>query len=73
MIKIHGFVKKEEELCKYKWINSSMSIFLVLYVNEIFLIENDIPYIIENKDFTIIIILHKELEKSISHLRDEDL
>ena len=70
---MHGFVENEEELCKYKWINNSMSIFLVQHVNEIFLIENDIPYITENKGFTIIIVLHKGLRKSISHPRDEDL
>ena len=61
MIKIHYFVENKEEPCKYKWVNSSMSIFLVLYVNEIFLIENDIPCITENKDFAIIIVLHKGL------------
>ena len=50
-----------------------MSVFLVLYVNEILLIENDISYVIENKGFTIIIVLHKELRKDISYPRDEDL
>ena len=54
-------------------INSSMSIFLVLYVNEILLIKNDILYITGNKGFTIIIVLHKRLGKSIPHPRDEDL
>ena len=73
MIKIHGFVENEEKLYKYKWVNSFMSIFFILYVNKIFLMENDIPYITSNKDFTIIIILHKGLGKSISHPRDEDL
>ena len=70
---MHSFVENEEESCKYKWVNSSVSIFLILYVNKIFLIENDISYIIGNKDFTIIIILHKRFEKSIPHPRDEDL
>ena len=58
---MHGFIENEEEPCKYKWVNSSISIFLILYVNEILLIENNIPYIIENKDFAIIIILNKGL------------
>ena len=49
---MHDFVENEEEPCKYKWVNSSMSVLLILYVNEIFLIKNDIPYIIEN-DYTI--------------------
>ena len=50
-----------------------MSIFLILYVNKIFLIENDIPYITRNKDFAIIIVLHKGLGKNIPHPWDEDL
>ena len=50
-----------------------LCVFFVLYMNKIFLIENDISYITENKDFAIIIILHKGLEKSISHPRDENL
>ena len=58
---MHGFVENKEEPCKYKWVNSSMSVFLILYMNEILLIENDISYIIENKDFAIIIVLHKGL------------
>ena len=70
---MHDFVENEEESCKYKWVNSSMSVFLILYVNKIFLSENDIPYIIGNRDFTIIIVLHKGLRKSISHPRDKDL
>ena len=70
---MHVFVENEEKSCKYKWVNSSMSVFLILYVNKIFLIKNDIFYITENKNFAIIIILHKGLGKSISHPRDEDL
>ena len=70
---MYGFIENEEEPCKYKWVNSSMSVFLVLYVNKIFLIKNDISYITENKNFAIIIVFHKGLEKSISYPRDEDL
>ena len=58
---MHGFIENEDEPCKYKWVNSSVSVFLDLYVNEIFLIENDISYITENKDFAVIIIFHKRL------------
>ena len=58
---MYGFVENEEKSCKYKWINSSMSVFLVLYVHEIFLIENDISYITGNKDFAVIMVLHKGL------------
>ena len=70
---MHDFIENEEESYKYKWVNSFMSIFLVLYVNEILLIENDISYIIENKSFAMIIVLHKGLWKSIPHPRDKDL
>ena len=58
---MHGFIENKEETYKYKWINSSMSIFLILYVNKIFLIKNDIPYIMRNKDFAIIIAFYKGL------------
>ena len=70
---MHSFIENKKELCKYKWINSSVNVFLILYMNKIFLIENDISYVIENKSFAVIIILHKRFEKSISHPRDEDL
>ena len=73
MIKTHGFDKNEEEPYKYKWIDSSMSVFLILYMDEILLIKNDILYIIGDKGFAIITILHKGLGKSILHPKDEDL
>ena len=60
---MHGFVENEEKSYKYKWINSSVSVFLILYVNKILLIENDISYTTGNKDFAVIIILHKGLWK----------
>ena len=43
VIRIYGFVRHEEESCIYKWINNSEILFLVLYVDDIFLIKNDIP------------------------------
>ena len=55
---MHGFIENEEKSCKYKWVNSSVSVFLILYMNEILLIENDIPYITENKGFAVIIVLY---------------
>ena len=73
MNKIHGFIKNEDKPCKYKWVNSFVSVFLVLHVNEIFLNGNDIPYITENKNFIVIIVLHKTLRKSISHNKNKDL
>ena len=42
MIKMYDFVRNEEELYIYKWANDSVVIFLVLYVDDILLIENDI-------------------------------
>ena len=60
---MHGFIENEEKSCKYKWVNSSISVFFILYVNKIFLIENDISYIIENKSFVVIMILQKGLWK----------
>ena len=61
MIKTHGFIENEEKPYKYKWVNSSMSVFFILYVNNFFLIENDISYITGNKSFTVIIIFYKGL------------
>ena len=43
LIKTYGFVKNREESCIYKWINSLVVIFFVLYVDDILLIGNDIP------------------------------
>ena len=42
VIKIFDFIKNEEEPCVYKKISESTITFLVLYVDDIFLIENDI-------------------------------
>jgi hypothetical protein len=38
-----GFIKNVEELCIYKKVSGSAVVFLVLYVDDILLIENDIP------------------------------
>ena len=70
---MHGFIENEKEPCKYKWVTSSVNIFFILYVNKILLIRNDIPYIIGNKDFAVITVLHKGLGKSIPHPREKDL
>ena len=70
---MYSFIENEEESYKYKWVNSSVSVFLILYVNKILLIENDILYITKNKGFAIIIIFYKGLGKSIPHPRDKDL
>ena len=38
-----GFIKNEEEPCVYKKASESPIVFLILYVDDILLIENDIP------------------------------
>ena len=42
MIKMYGFVKNREEPYIYKWANGPVVVFLVLYVDDILLIENDV-------------------------------
>ena len=42
MIKMYDFIKNGEEPYIYKWANGFVVIFLVLYVDDILLIENDI-------------------------------
>ena len=43
IIKMFGFIKNEDEPCVYKKISGSIVVFLILYVDDILLIENDIP------------------------------
>ena len=43
VIKMYGFVRNEEEPCIYKWAFDFVVIFLVLYVDDILLLENDTP------------------------------
>ena len=43
VIKIYDFVRNREEPCIYKEASDSIVIFLVLYVDNILLLENDIP------------------------------
>jgi hypothetical protein len=43
VVKGFGFIKNIEESCVYKKISGSAVVFLVLYVDDILLIENDIP------------------------------
>ena len=42
-VKEFGFIKNEDEPCVYKKVSGSVIVFLVLYVDDILLIENDIP------------------------------
>jgi hypothetical protein len=43
VVKGFGFVKNVEEICIYKKVSGSTVVFLILYVDDILLIENDIP------------------------------
>ena len=43
VVKGFGFIKNEDEPCVYKNASGSTLVFLVLYVDDILLIENDIP------------------------------
>jgi hypothetical protein len=43
VVKGFGFIKNVEETCIYKKVSGSTVVFLILYVDDILLIENDIP------------------------------
>ncbi|PKI63085.1 hypothetical protein CRG98_016536 [Punica granatum] len=45
VIKEFSFIKNKDEPCVYKKVSGSAVIFLVLYVDDILLIENDIPFL----------------------------
>ena len=44
VIKMYGFVKNGEEPCIYKWANSPVVVFLILYVDDILLIGMTSPH-----------------------------
>ncbi|WVZ58341.1 hypothetical protein U9M48_008620, partial [Paspalum notatum var. saurae] len=50
VVKGFGFIKNAEEPCVYKKVSGSALVFLVLYVGDILLIENDIPMLEAVKD-----------------------
>ena len=39
VIRMYCFIKNGEEPCIYKWVNNSMVVFFILYVDDILLIE----------------------------------
>ena len=43
MIKMFNFIKNEDDPCVYKKVSGSIVVFLVLYVDDILLIENNVP------------------------------
>ena len=42
-IKSYGFIQNEDEPCVYRKISGSIVVFLILHVDDILIIENDIP------------------------------
>ena len=48
-IRTYGFIRNGEESYIYKWINDSVVVFFILYVDDILLIRNDIPALQEIK------------------------
>ena len=44
-VKEFGFIQNEDEPCVYKKVSGSNVIFLVLYVDDILLIGNDVPFL----------------------------
>ena len=49
VIKMYGFVKNREESYIYKWTNGPGVVLLILYMDDILLIENDISMLQEIK------------------------
>jgi hypothetical protein len=51
VVKMFGFIKNPDEACVYKKVSGSIVAFLVLYVDDILLIENNIPFLNKVKDY----------------------
>jgi hypothetical protein len=51
VVKIFGFIKNPDEACVYKKVSGSAVAFLVLYVDDILLIGNNIPFLNKVKDY----------------------
>jgi hypothetical protein len=46
-----GFIKNPDEACVYKKVSGSVVAFLVLYVDDILLIGNNVPFLNKVKDY----------------------
>jgi hypothetical protein len=46
-----GFIKNTNEACVYKKVSGSAVAFLVLYVDDILLIENNVPFMNKVKNY----------------------
>ena len=47
MIRMYGLIKNRKKPSIYKWVNDSIVIFSVLYVDDILLIGNNVPLLQE--------------------------
>ena len=63
VIRTYDFIRNREKICIYKWINGSIVIFLVLYMDDILLIENDVPALQEIKVWLSSQFFMKDLEE----------
>ncbi|PKI68247.1 hypothetical protein CRG98_011383 [Punica granatum] len=72
-VKEFGFIKNEDEPCVYKKVSGSVVIFLVLYVDDILLIGNNIPYLQSVKTWLGRCFSMKDLGKATYVLGKEEL
>ena len=63
MIRTYGFIKSREEPYICKWANGSVIVFLVLYMDDILLIENDVPILQKIKVWQLSQFFMKDLGK----------
>ena len=64
MIKAYGFIQTFGEACIYKKVSGSSVAFLILYVDDILLIENDIEFLDSIKGYLNKSFLKKDLSKA---------
>jgi hypothetical protein len=51
VVKMFGFIKNPDEACFYKKVSGSAVAFVVLYVDDILLIRNNVPFLNKVKDY----------------------
>jgi hypothetical protein len=71
-IKEFGFIKNVEKACAYKMVNGSAVVFLVLFVDDILLIENDI-LMMEVVKSSLRKFLNERFRRNDIHFRHKDL
>jgi hypothetical protein len=68
MVKGFGFHQNEQEACVYKKVSRSVVVFLILCVDDILLIENDIP-MLESIKTSLKGVFYEELRGSSIYFR----